>query len=65
MGRVDYAVKRWGRSLYLLLPKHIAEFYGIGVGDRFLVEAREEDGEVLVVYRFPRKRGEERQEGRG
>ncbi len=56
MGRVDYAVKKWGRSLYLLLPKHIAEMYGIGVGDRFLVEVREEEGEVLVVYRFRKKR---------
>ncbi|BES81926.1 AbrB/MazE/SpoVT family DNA-binding domain-containing protein [Pyrodictium abyssi] len=58
LGRVDYAVKRWGRSLYLLLPKHIADMYGIGVGDRFLVEAREEDGEVLMVFRFPRKKEE-------
>jgi bifunctional DNA-binding transcriptional regulator/antitoxin component of YhaV-PrlF toxin-antitoxin module len=56
---VDYAVKRWGRSLYLLLPKHIAELYGIRVGDRFLVEVREEGGEVLVVYRFPRKQKRE------
>ena len=55
MGRVDYAVKRWGRSLYLLLPKHIADYYGIGEGDRFLVEAREEGGYVLVIYRFRRK----------
>ena len=60
MGRVDYAVKKWGKSLYLLLPKHIADLYGIGVGDRFLVEVREEQGEVLVVYRFRKKqeRGE-------
>ena len=58
MGRVDYAVKRWGKSLYLLLPKHIADFYGIREGDRFLVEAREEDGDVLVVYRFKKRRGE-------
>ena len=56
MGRVDYAVKRWGKSLYLLLPKHIADYYGIDVGDRFLVEAREEGGEVIVVYRFVKKR---------
>jgi len=62
---VDYAVKKWGRSLYLLLPKHIAELYGIGVGDRFLVEVREEGDDVLVVYRFPgRKRlGRQREEG--
>ena len=59
MGRVDYAVKRYGKSLYLLLPKHIADLYGIGVGDRFLVEVREEGGEVLVVYRFKRKQKEE------
>jgi len=62
LGRVDYAVKKWGRSLYLLLPKHIAELYGIGVGDRFLVEVREEQGEVLVVYRF-RKKGKQEREG--
>ena len=57
MGRVDYAVKRWGKSLYLLLPKHIADLSGIREGDRFLVEAREEGGEVLVVYRFIRRKG--------
>ena len=58
MGRVDYAVKRWGKSLYLLLPKHVAELYGIREGDKFLVEAREEGGDVLIVYRFPGKQKE-------
>ncbi len=52
MGRVDYAVKRWGRSLYLLLPKHIADLYGLREGDKFLVEVRVEGNDLLVVYRF-------------
>jgi len=60
LGRVDYAVKKWGKSLYLLLPKHIAEMYNIDVGDRFLVEAREEGDSILIVYRFRKKHGKER-----